>query len=116
MLAGGRTVFEGPLEEASQRAPHGAVVVTADDAGLVAAAESIGGVARPMSARIGDAVRWRVILPRQVTHPALMRALAERSVPIFSFEPIKADLEGAFWDLAAAAPRQAEVAPTRRAA
>jgi hypothetical protein len=30
-----------------------------------------------------------------------MRALAERSTPIFAFEPIKADLEGAFWDLAA---------------
>jgi ABC-2 type transport system ATP-binding protein len=30
MLAGGRTVFEGQVAEASRRAPHGAVVVTAD--------------------------------------------------------------------------------------
>ncbi|HEX7760448.1 MAG TPA: ATP-binding cassette domain-containing protein, partial [Caulobacteraceae bacterium] len=29
VLAGGRTVFEGPVAEASGRAPHGAVVVTA---------------------------------------------------------------------------------------
>ena len=54
------------------------------------------------AARIGEAGRWRVVLPREVTHPALMRALAEHSVPIFAFEPIKPDLEGAFWALAGA--------------
>ncbi|HZZ36712.1 MAG TPA: ATP-binding cassette domain-containing protein [Caulobacteraceae bacterium] len=114
MLAGGRTVFEGPLAEASGQAPHGAVVVTADDAGLIAAAHAVGGVARPMSARMGEAVRWRVVLPREVTHPALMRALAERGVPIFAFEPIKADLEGAFWNLAegALAAKPEAAAPT----
>ncbi len=101
MLAGGRTVFEGPLAEASANAPHGAVVVTAEADGLSAAARSVGGTIQPMSGRIGEAARWRVVLPREVTHPALMRALAEYSVPIFAFEPIKPDLEAAFWDLAA---------------
>ena len=106
MLAAGRTVFEGPLAEATGRAPHGVVVVTSDAAGLMDAAAAVGGEARPMAlgeaARIGESARWRVILPREVTHPALMRALAERGVPIFAFEPIKPDLEAAFWDLASA--------------
>jgi ABC-2 type transport system ATP-binding protein len=110
MLAAGRTAFEGPLTEASGLAPHGAVVMTSDEVGLIAAARALGGEVRPMTARKGDAGRWRVVLPANVTHPALMRALAEHAVPIFGFEPIKRDLEGAFWDLAAstapsAAPR-----------
>lgn len=112
VLAGGRTVFEGPVAAAGGHAPHGAVVVTSDEAGLLAAAASIGGQAFPVAAtdgpaRIGEAGRWRVVLPREVTHPALMRALAEHSVPIFAFEPIKADLEGAFWALAGAERVQA---------
>jgi hypothetical protein len=105
MLADGRTVFEGPLDQASANAPHGAMVVTADAEGLLAAARGLGGDIRPMPGRIGEATRWRVSLPREVTHPALMRALAEGAVPIFAFEPIKADLEAAFWELAAPASR-----------
>lgn len=104
MLAGGRTVFEGPLAEAAGAVAHGAVVVTSDEAGLIAAAGAVGGEVRPMSGGVGEATRWRVTLPRELTHPALMRALAERAVPIFAFEPIKPDLEAAFWDLAAPAP------------
>jgi ABC-2 type transport system ATP-binding protein len=104
MLAAGRTVFEGPLAEASSRAPHGAVVVTSDAAGVIAAAEAVGGQAHPLAGASGEAGRWRVVLPRSVTHPALTRALAEHGVPIFTFQPIKPDLEGAFWDLASQAP------------
>jgi ABC-2 type transport system ATP-binding protein len=103
ILAKGRTVFEGPLTEASAGAPHGAVVVTSDEAGLMAAVQALGGQARPMSSPMGEATRWRVVLPREVTHPVLLRALAERSAPIFAFEPIKPDLEAAFWELAAPA-------------
>ncbi|MGA0604110.1 ABC transporter ATP-binding protein [Caulobacter sp. KR2-114] len=121
VLAGGRTVFEGPVAEAGGQAPHGAVVVTADEAGLLAAAAAVGGTASPLAAgegqaRIGEAGRWRVVLPREVTHPALMRALAEHGVAIFAFEPIKPDLEGAFWALAGGPPARAEPAGARRAA
>jgi ABC-2 type transport system ATP-binding protein len=107
MLAEGRTVFEGPLAAASELAQHGAIVVTSDEAGLVAAAADLGGEARPIAAGMGEAGRWRVALPASVTHPALMRALAERAVPIFAFEPVRADLESAFWTLAAPGRRAA---------
>lgn len=113
MLARGRTVFEGPLAEVTREAPHGAVVVTADEAGLFAAAAAIGGEVRPMSGGLGEAARWRVTMPRSVTHPVLMRALAEQAVPIFAFEPIKPDLEGAFWTIAAPAEN---ASPQSRAA
>ncbi|CAM3226463.1 ABC transporter ATP-binding protein [Asticcacaulis taihuensis] len=103
ILANGRTVFEGELAEAAAASPHGAVVVTSDEAGLLTAALAVGGEARPMSSAIGEATRWRVLLPPSVTHPVLMRALAEHAVPIIAFEPIKADLESAFWQLAAPA-------------
>ncbi|MGC1375827.1 MAG: ATP-binding cassette domain-containing protein [Anaerolineales bacterium] len=103
MLAAGRTVFEGNLGEACERAPHGAMVVTNDEAGLVAAAEAVGGRAQPVASAIGEARSWRVVLPRNVTHPALIRALVERAVTILAFQPIKANLEGAFWDMAAEA-------------
>ena len=33
-------------------------------------------------------------------HPALLRALSERSIPVMAFEPIQKNLEGAFWTLA----------------
>jgi len=119
MLAAGRTVFEGPIAAVRDGAAHGAVVVTTDPDALRAAAASVGGEARPMTRSAdrytGLAQRWRVILPAHTTHPALLRALAERGAPVLAFTPIKADLEGAFWDLtetAAEAPRPA----TRRAA
>jgi ABC-2 type transport system ATP-binding protein len=116
MLAGGRTVFEGPLERVRQAAAHGAVVVTSDAAALSAAAAAVGGEARPMASaapRNGVAAeRWRVVMPAHVTHPALLRALAERDVPVLAFTPMKADLESAFWDLATPAPAPA----ARRAA
>ena len=104
MISAGRTVFEGPLSLASEQAPHGAVVVTPDGPGLMAAAAAVEGHAYPMTSAIGDAARWRVVLPRHVPHPALVRALSERAVVILAFEPIKADLEGAFWQLAAGPP------------
>jgi ABC-2 type transport system ATP-binding protein len=100
MLSAGKTVFEGAIPDAAALAPHGAVVVTADAEGLAAAARSVGGHAIPLAAGMGEAGRWRVVLPQNVTHPALMRALAEYSVPIFTFQPIQASLEGAFWQLA----------------
>jgi ABC-2 type transport system ATP-binding protein len=100
MISAGRTVFEGAMPDAAALAPHGAVVVTADAEGLAAAARSVGGDIVPLAAGMGEAARWRVTLPRHVTHPALVRALAERGVPIFTFQPIEASLEGAFWQLA----------------
>jgi ABC-2 type transport system ATP-binding protein len=99
MLSEGRTIFEGALPDAFTLAPHGAVIVTADAAGLAQAAEAVGGHIFPLAAAMGEAGRWRVVLPAQVTHPALMRALAEYSVSIFAFQPIKPDLEAAFWQL-----------------
>ena len=116
MISEGRTVFEGSLEQASEQAPHGAVIVTPDAEGLARAAQAVGGRTVLMATSIGDAGRWRVILPREVPHAALVRALAEFAVPILSFEPTKADLEGAFWQLAAADPRRAEAAVLDKAA
>jgi ABC-2 type transport system ATP-binding protein len=108
MLAAGRTVFEGSLGDVHERAPHGAMVVTNDEAGLVAAAGAVGGHAQLATSPIGEARTWRVVLPRNVTHPALIHALAARAVPILAFQPIKPNLEAAFWDLAVeAAPNSA---------
>jgi ABC-2 type transport system ATP-binding protein len=100
MLSAGRTVFEGAMPDAAALSPHGAEVVTADVDGLVAAARSLGGHVVPLAAGMGEAGRWRVVLPRNITHPALIRALAERGVPFFDFQPIEASLESAFWNLA----------------
>jgi len=117
MLAGGRTVFQGSVAEVSQKAPHGATVVTPDSEGLIEVARSLGGQAHPVSASLGDAACWRVLLPREITEPVLIRALATQGVSIHSFEPIKANLEGAFWDLAASAsPKTETPSKTRHAA
>jgi ABC-2 type transport system ATP-binding protein len=108
MLSGGHTVFEGAMPEASALSPHGAEVITADTEGLTAAARSVGGHAIPVASGMGEAGRWRVLLPRQVTHPALIRALAEYRVPILDFQPIQAGLESAFWQLAKSPEKPAE--------
>lgn len=108
ILAGGRTVFEGAVADAAAASPHGAVVVTSEAAGLAQAVDGLGGTLAPIASRIGEAARWRVTLPSEVTHPALMRALADHAVPIFAFEPIKSDLEGAFWQLASEPPPREE--------
>jgi ABC-2 type transport system ATP-binding protein len=110
MLSSGRTVFEGPVPDAAALAPHGAIVVTTDGAGLVAAAEAVGGQAFPLTAAMGEAGRWRVVLPRNVTHPALIHALAAQGVPLFAFQPIKADLESAFLHLAESPAAQSRAA------
>lgn len=115
MISRGRTVFEGSLQDASSQVPHGAVIVTPDAEGLGRAAQAVGGRTALMAASIGEAARWRVVLPREVPHAALVRALAEHAVPILAFEPTKADLEGAFWHLAAAEPREVEVKMDRAA-
>jgi ABC-2 type transport system ATP-binding protein len=106
MLSGGRTVFEGAMGEASALSPYGAEVVTADAEGLMAAARSIGGHAVPLGG-MGEAGRWHVVLPRHVTHPALVRALAEHRVAILNFQPIQASLESAFWQVARPAESRA---------
>ncbi len=100
MLSEGRTVFEGTVQDAAALAPHGAVVVTSKGQDLVTAAKSIGGYVIPLANGIGEAGRWRVVLPADVTHPALMRALSKHGVSFFDFQPIEASLEGAFWQLA----------------
>jgi ABC-2 type transport system ATP-binding protein len=51
-----------------------------------------------------------VVLPSQITHPVLIRVLAERGVPILAFEPIKPGLEGAFWHLARHQPLESRAA------
>ena len=120
VLSAGRTVFEGPTGAVRERAAHGAVVVTTDAGALMAAAASVGGEARPMTPEAarndGSAQRWRVILPAQTTHPALLRALAECGAPVLAFTPIKADLEGAFWELSEPADAGPTVWAERRAA
>lgn len=105
MLSEGCTVFEGAVGEASALAPHGAIVVTADAESLADAARILGGQIYPLPSAMGEAARWRVVLPRQVTHPALIGALADRGVGLLGFQPIKPDLEGAFWHLAENRPR-----------
>jgi ABC-2 type transport system ATP-binding protein len=100
ILADGRTLFEGTMVEASERAPHGAVVVTADGVGLLAALAVMGGQARPLSSASGQATSWHVVLPHAITHAKLIHALAERAVPVIAHQPLKPDLEGAFWNLA----------------
>jgi ABC-2 type transport system ATP-binding protein len=104
MLSAGRTAFEGVLSDAFALAPHGAIVVTTDAVGLAAAASALGGSVLPLASAMGEAGRWRVLLPRDITHPALIRALAERGVPLFAFQPVKEDLEGAFLHLVETPP------------
>jgi ABC-2 type transport system ATP-binding protein len=101
IIADGCTVFEGAVADAAAKAPHGVYVTCGDDAGLLAVAAELGGTAQPFPGKIGEALRWRVLLPPQVTYPSLMRAMAERQLSVQGFEPIQADLEGAFWSLAA---------------
>jgi ABC-2 type transport system ATP-binding protein len=116
ILSGGRTVFEGSVADATQMATHGALVTCPDPAGLLEAVAQVGGSASPLAGRVGEAVRWRVVLPRHVTHPVLLRALAEREVTIYGFEPMKTDLEGAFWRLAGPDHQTADAEPLSRAA
>jgi len=99
ILSQGRTVFEGPVSEAAiAGGRHGAYVVSPDDEAVLAAAHSVGGEAEAMTGSTMGAVRWRILLPANVTHPVLMRALAMRQVQIFEFRPIEQGLEAALWD------------------
>jgi len=100
ILAGGRTVFEGAVSEAAGHAPHGVYVTCKDDGALVEVVDRLGGTAEAFAGKMGEALRWRILLPQTVPYPALMRALAENQLAIDGFEPIAADLEGAFWSLA----------------
>jgi ABC-2 type transport system ATP-binding protein len=103
MLAGGRSVFEGTVKDAFGMSPHGAVVQTVDAEGLAAAAASIGGQCFALPSALGEAGRWRVVMPGDVTHPVLIRALADHAVPVLAFSPIKSDLESTFWHLSESA-------------
>jgi len=107
MLAGGRTAFEGPIADAAQRAPHGAVITTADGAALCAAAAALAGQAHLMSgaspAGQTGCAQWRVVIPAAVSHATLWETTAAHGVNVLTFEPIQANLESAFWALAGGA-------------
>lgn len=115
MLANGRTVFEGALSEVSRAGAEGAIVSTADVAGLRETLAEIGGQMRPLPSAAGEAARWRVVLPLHVTNSALARALARHGVALNALQPVKPDLETAFWNFAAA-PSSQPVALQREAA
>ncbi len=106
MLANGRTVFEGALSEVSGAGAEGAIVSTADVAGLRETLAEIGGQMRPLPSAAGEAARWRIVLPLDVTNSALSLALARHGVALNSLQPVKPDLETTFWNLAAAPPFQ----------
>jgi ABC-2 type transport system ATP-binding protein len=100
ILSNGATVFEGPVADAAAHAPHGVYVTINDDAALLEVVRELGGEAQAFPSKMSDALRWRVLLPPNVPYPTLMRALADRELMVHGFEPIQADLEGAFWTLA----------------
>jgi len=100
IMSDGRTVFEGAVAEAASHAPHGVYVTINDDAALLEVVRALGGEAQAFPSKISDALRWRVLLPTNIGYPVLMRALADRELVVHGFEPIQADLEGAFWTLA----------------
>jgi ABC-2 type transport system ATP-binding protein len=107
MLADGRTVFEGTLAEASQRASRGMIVIaTSDGAGLRTAVSAVGGQVRPLPSIAGDVPRWRVLVPPHISDAALARALSNRGVAIEMVQAAKPDLETAFWNLATPAVKR----------
>ena len=110
MLADGCTVFEGDTASAAAYAPHGVIVISSHPEALKAAARSVGASVNSLGGASAEAARFQVVLPRSVTHPALLRALSEYQVPIHGFEPFSAGVEGAFLQLATAqaAERRAE--------
>ncbi|MDP3173173.1 MAG: ATP-binding cassette domain-containing protein, partial [Phenylobacterium sp.] len=99
VVSHGRTVFEGDMAAAAEHAPHGVYVTVDNAAALLEVVSRLEGSAQAFSGRIGQAMRWRVLLPERVPYVTLMRALAERELAVHGFEPIAADLEGAFFTL-----------------
>ncbi|MDP3495724.1 MAG: AAA family ATPase, partial [Hyphomonadaceae bacterium] len=99
VVSRGRTVFEGDMAAAAEHAPHGVYVTVDDAAALLEVVSRLEGSAQAFSGRIGQAMRWRVLLPERVPYVTLMRALAEQELAVHGFEPIAADLEGAFFTL-----------------
>jgi len=102
IVADGRTAFQGPIEAAAMHAEHGVYVTCGDEAGLLLVVRNLGGEAHAFPGKMGEALRWRVILPTSVPYPALMRAMAGAGLSVQGFEPMRADLEGAFWSLSTA--------------
>lgn len=99
MLSQGRTVFEGAVEDAAAHAPHGAHVTLTDGGALQKVVAGLGGEAHAFPTKLGEAQRWRVLLPPNVPYVLLMRALAEHQLTVHGAEPIEPSLEGALWAL-----------------
>lgn len=99
VLSEGRTVFEGAVAAAAAYAPHGAHITLADGAALLRVVAELGGEAHAFPSKLGEAQRWRVLLPANVPYVLLMRALAEHQLVVHGAEPIEPSLEGALWAL-----------------
>lgn len=100
MIAGGRTVFEGPTSTVASGGGRWVCVETPDAGGLLRAAAALAASVAPVDPDRPDAQTWRVALPDGVTHPTLLRALQSEGVPISRFQPLEPGLENAFWSLA----------------
>ncbi len=100
VVSEGRTVFQGEVAEVAAHAPHGVYVTCQDDNALLEIVSKLEGEAQAFPGKMGEALRWRVLLPQHVPYPALMLAMAERNMAVLGFDPIQADLEGGFWSLA----------------
>lgn len=98
MMARGRKVFDGTLDDAFASLGRGARIAVAEGFDL-AAALAPGGFEAHRATETGPGDGWRISLPRGTGAQDALRAAIDAGAPIVSFAPEEARLRGVFVSL-----------------
>jgi len=109
LMARGRKVFDGRVEEALAVVPRQVTIEAAADADIPGVVGALGSAEPAGASEDGGAV-WRVLLAPGSDAQALLRALVEAGVKLSRFEPLRPHLHDAFVRLVAD-PADAEPEP-----
>jgi ABC-2 type transport system ATP-binding protein len=101
LIASGRKIFEGGVGEALAMCPRWVELETPHGADVQGAAVALGAQveASDQPSEEESSARWRLILPKGVEAPAMLRVCLSRGIDIRLFEPHRPRLRDAFVQL-----------------
>lgn len=96
LVAKGRKVFDGTVEEALSHVPRRVVLETVSDTDLTPVFTPFGEIVEAGNGGTGDARRWVINLARGVDAQDVLKACVDGNIKLLRFEPARAHLHDAF--------------------
>ncbi len=96
LVAKGRKLFDGTVEEALSHVPRRVVLETASELDLTQVFAALGEIVEASSSSTDDVRRWVINLARGVDAQDVLKACVDGNIKLLRFEPARAHLHDAF--------------------